>query len=355
MVTENYCMKNVLLGILCLSGIATMAQETATLKGRIIGVEGEMAYISHYKNVEGRFTRVIVDSCKFEDGKFELKVELDSLSQFTFNDGNENAYPLLKPGAVLELNTHANYFDEALSYKGDGADMNNAMANLYRADEMSTMPIFMKMDSRSGIDTTAMFEEIDEAIDKVTQMHEDYLVMYPELAFWLERDIKGADKKKASYKNYVRQEFLLQEIEKDIIGKPFISLEGIGVDGKTLNLEEFKGKPVLLDFWATWCGPCKAEFPDLLRVEDEYGSKVNVVGIGLWCKEDEWRAMVKDKGFSHGIFMAKGTDTELRETYMLNSIPRYMLLDKDLNIVSIRSSRPSSGKLEGELDAVLTK
>src|ERR1035437_7208585 len=55
----------------------------------------------------------------------------------------------------------------------------------------------------------------------------------------------------------------------------------VSTDGKDIRLSEYKGKVVILDFWATWCGPCRKGIPDLIELQKEYGKDIVVIGISL--------------------------------------------------------------------------
>ena len=55
----------------------------------------------------------------------------------------------------------------------------------------------------------------------------------------------------------------------------------VSTDGKDITLDEYKGKVVILDFWATWCGPCRKGIPDLIELQNEFGNDIVVIGISL--------------------------------------------------------------------------
>jgi len=76
------------------------------------------------------------------------------------------------------------------------------------------------------------------------------------------------------------------------------------LDGKELTLQSYKGKVVLLNFWATWCGPCRAEIPGLIRIQDAYKDRVQIIGMNV--DDDDpgrLRAFVKDKGINYPVAM----------------------------------------------------
>ncbi len=88
---------------------------------------------------------------------------------------------------------------------------------------------------------------------------------------------------------------------------PDFSLEAL--DGKTMRLSDFRGKAVLLNFWATWCGPCKIEMPWFVDLQKEYGSQgLQIVGVAMddGSKEDIAK-FAKDMGVNYPILIGKET------------------------------------------------
>jgi thiol-disulfide isomerase/thioredoxin len=86
---------------------------------------------------------------------------------------------------------------------------------------------------------------------------------------------------------------------------PDFTLESL--DGKTVSLSEFKGKAVLVNFWATWCGPCKIETPWLVELQNEYGSQgLQIVGVAMDDSgKDEIARFAKDMGMNYPVLLGK--------------------------------------------------
>lgn len=101
-------------------------------------------------------------------------------------------------------------------------------------------------------------------------------------------------------------------------------------DGKAVDLSKLRGKVVLLDFWATWCGPCMAKLPEILKLKDKYkGKDFQLIGISL----DEDKAVllktVKAKGMDWPeYFDGKGWESEVGTKFDVRSIPAAWLIDK---------------------------
>lgn len=127
--------------------------------------------------------------------------------------------------------------------------------------------------------------------------------------------------------------------------------------GKTVRFNDLKGKVVLIDVWATWCGPCKAEIPHLKKLEEEmHDTDVQVVSISVDEEKDKekWLKMIKDEDLGGLQLFASGWG-EIAEYYKIKGIPRFMVFDRDGKIVTVDSPRPSNPELKQLLEKVLAK
>lgn len=109
-------------------------------------------------------------------------------------------------------------------------------------------------------------------------------------------------------------------------------------DGKKVSLSQFRGKVVLLDFWATWCGPCLREMPNVISIYKKYHSKgLEILGVSLDEEKsaDKWRQMIKDRGmdWNHGSSL-QGWDCPVAKMFNVTAIPRMYIIDKDGKIIA---------------------
>jgi peroxiredoxin len=134
---------------------------------------------------------------------------------------------------------------------------------------------------------------------------------------------------------------------------PDISLQS--PDGKTYTLSDLKGKVVLLDFWASWCGPCRRENPNVVNVYNKYnnrGFEVFSVSLDKASAKNRWINAIQQDGlvWPYHVSELKYWNGVISKMYGINSIPRTFLLDREGKIAAIN---PRGPKLEPELLKIL--
>lgn len=109
-------------------------------------------------------------------------------------------------------------------------------------------------------------------------------------------------------------------------------------DGEELHLSDLKGKVVLIDFWASWCGPCRRENPNVVRLYNEYKDKgFEIIGVSLDRKKDKWlQAIEQDELNWLHVSDLKGWKNEVAQMYSVSSIPYTVLLDREGKIIGKR-------------------
>jgi len=105
------------------------------------------------------------------------------------------------------------------------------------------------------------------------------------------------------------------------------------VDGKTVNLSDYKGKVVIIDFWATWCGPCRRGIPDLVSIQKEFKNDLVIIGISLDAEKT-----IKDvpgfvKSYSINYPIVYGDEKVVMDYGGIQSIPTAFVIDKKGNVV----------------------
>ncbi|PTT00298.1 TlpA family protein disulfide reductase [Pedobacter sp. HMWF019] len=138
-------------------------------------------------------------------------------------------------------------------------------------------------------------------------------------------------------------------------GTPALNFSFPDVNNRKVSLSDLKGKVVLIDVWATWCGPCKAEEPHWEKLVKNYkGKDVAFVGISVDQNKKAWDKYTSEKNLN-GIQLYAGPGNDLSKAYQINGIPRYLLIDKKGNLITPDSPRPADPKLKSLIDTWLSR
>lgn len=229
-------------------------------------------------------------------------------------------------------------FDETLVYDGIGAQRNNVLNDLGLIQE----DLYEDLEPlKAAKDTTEVEGIIDSAYKDYRSLLAGYAQSISELSKTLNKEIGFIEE----YKEDEKKRFRKSERLKRLIGTDLSDFAGVDLNGRWHKLEEFKGRITVLDFWATWCGPCKAEMPNLKELEEKYGDNVNFVSISVNDKVDKWKETAPTFGLRNNIYVPEEKQSQL-DKLEISSIPRYIVLDKNLKIIDPKAPRPSSGELE---------
>jgi thiol-disulfide isomerase/thioredoxin len=104
--------------------------------------------------------------------------------------------------------------------------------------------------------------------------------------------------------------------------------------GRAHSLASFRGRPVLIDFWATWCGPCRQTMPEVERLHQKYARQLQVVGINIEGNSPDVLSYLDDGNYTFQVLFDSGNwESPVANIYGVNSIPRTFLLDRNSRIL----------------------
>lgn len=230
-------------------------------------------------------------------------------------------------------------------------ETNNATAELH------TLVAKVQSDVRAGKKTEAALSEDLKQFDALLAEHKgektDAVAQILYMKATLYSEVIGDQAKADALMKQLKTEFsgtdLVAKIEKFeakqeaakkiqaslAVGNQFPAFNEKDADGKPLSLTDYKGKVVLIDFWATWCPPCRAEVPNVVDTYQKYHDKgFDIVGISLDQDRSKLESFLKQNKMTwRQYFDGQGWSNELAVKYGVESIPATFLLDKNGKII----------------------
>jgi thiol-disulfide isomerase/thioredoxin len=147
---------------------------------------------------------------------------------------------------------------------------------------------------------------------------------------------KGLSKKYPHDKSVKTMHEMIEKILAVAVGKEAPDIKLPTPEGKELSLSSFRGKLVLVDFWASWCGPCRTEMPNVVKVYKKYHDKnFEIFGVSLDQDMNRWVEAIKSDGITWPqVSDLKYWNSEVVRTYGIDGIPFTVLVDKDGKIIA---------------------
>ena len=135
--------------------------------------------------------------------------------------------------------------------------------------------------------------------------------------------------------------------------KPAADFTLPSLDGTQVKLSSFRGKVVLLNFWATWCGPCKAEIPAFVELQQQYKNDLVVVGLSVDDPADKAKAFADQYKVNYPIVLGLGHD-EIQDAYgPIYGIPASFLISRDGKVCKRHLGLAPKAQFEREIKALL--
>lgn len=148
------------------------------------------------------------------------------------------------------------------------------------------------------------------------------------------------------YPNSVYKKMLSKQLDtkkKLSVGQPAIDITFMNENGKKVNLSDLKGNVVYLDFWASWCGPCRAQFPHVKDVKEHFkGKNVVFAYVSIDGSEENWKKAMEKYHLTGLHTLADGEwKSKEAQAYGVQGIPAYFLIDTKGNFATETTPRPS--------------
>lgn len=357
------------------------------ISGELANAEGlEIVLIAN----EGEEEKVI-DTVKVTDGKFEFETPTKELRQYILVFGGEELPILLmldEKSKDIQIKGSMPGFGE--NYTVSGSDESQHIKNylLFLKDFYTAeQPIYAELNSMTPDDTVKV-KALLAQLDSISLIQRDYAInhitknpnspagwimlreLFPPsgLANFNPADLTYFEQVAASMKKNYPYSTYPDLITRDIesINAQLDQLKNAGAamdvapeitmndpNGKPLSLSDLKGKVVLIDFWASWCGPCRQENPNVVNMYETYKDKgFTVFSVSLDSDKDKWIQAIKADNLSwpYHVSELNGWKSSAAVTYGVNSIPRAFLIDGEGKIIGTDLRGP---QLEQKLKEVL--
>lgn len=306
------------------------SQNTFSVSGSVREPElnGKKIYLQELDSTFAK--RINIDSTTIANEKFSFSGKVAPQVQFAFISLEKPVKKIRGTSFIME-NGDINILLDTLS-NVSGTKLNN--------DYQSFINTQIKADENEDMDlyTKAIFDfaaqNIKNPVGEYVLMANHYALGPDELKILLPQ-VSEELKKNARFK---RIELRAQALENTAIGKTFTDMASETPDGNAISLSDYvgKGKYLLVDFWASWCGPCRKEMPHLVDAYAKYKDKgFEIVGVSLDQDADAWKGYLQKANMTWPQMSdLKGWNSQLAAPYGVMSIPSTVLIDKDGKIIA---------------------
>lgn len=315
-------------------------------------LNGSLKGISNGIQVYLFLNNKVVDSTQVKKEKFTFEGSIEHPTQFglLIKKSNDFKRIWLEQG-IISLESNNGQLESSI-IKGSKSHIESeqlwVLINPYRSKRDSLTRI-VQSDNSDSLKSSAQ-EELSKVYESHLEIETDFITNNPSsyvsastLDFYSSTfgrtqtqrlfDLLSIELKESSYGASIQHFLELKHVE---IGNRYVNFSMKNIQGKTVQISDFKGKVILLDFWASWCRPCIKEFPALKEAYSKYKHLgFEIIGISEDQSEEQWRNAIKlEKLEWTNLWEPNGMKSDPYLIYGINGIPDNFLIDGEGIIVS---------------------
>lgn len=349
-------MRNLVYLSFLLAIVATSCSEKKenhyTIDGNITGLENQLVYLEK----AGEKEMEVIDSVKSESGAFSFEGELGLPLQhyITFENLDAEITFFNEPSEII-ISGNADSLKK-LTVKGSSSQdlYEKYQKRLNQISDQQRDIYYKYQDAKASNDEEQMmfYEQQYRSLDSIRNNYSDKFIQdhsgspvsaYIAMRFSYTYELPKLKEVVSGFDSTISESFYVEQLNKRIdklestaIGKEAPEFTMENTEGEPVALSDFEGQYVLLDFWAAWCSPCRAENPNVVEAYQKYHDKgFTVLGVSLDRKREDWlKAIEKDNLTWTHLSDLKGWDNEASNLYGVMSIPQNYLLDKEGVIIA---------------------
>jgi peroxiredoxin len=329
--------------IISLSWQQLNAPKQFVVEGNVKGFTDSIVFLTY-----GTFKDSKIDSVKVTNGKFTFKGSVgEPLQGMLFSRNYRLRVDLYVENALINITGSIEAPDD-MKVKGSAiVDEYETFNKVIMANRKRVNDIFTEAYNAKQAGDTAKAKQLEADGNKwymyEYEIRKEYIKQHPgspissrEILMYvnnktLEESTKMYEALTPAIKATEQGKELGERIvllNKILTGKPALAFTQSDVDGKAITLASFKGKYVLLEFWASWCGPCRAENPNLLKQKQLFGDKFSILGVSLDKAKAPWVQAIEKDGLTWTqVSDLKGWNNEIAVLYGVKAVPANFLID----------------------------
>ncbi len=347
-----------LISCFCLLSCGNQDKDSFTIAGEIKGINQGNALLYNLEETGPQ----LIDSSKIDNGKFSFKGKIKFPEMVLLKvDGNRAGISFFLEAGKIRFKASADSLNGATITGSESNDLYQKFhTEMHRYDEQSRNILDRYMQAKSNSDTSLMSKLYDanSDVDKeriiftrdfVKQNRGSNVAIYiaaTQLIYSMEAE--DLEQISAAFPPRLKDSKYLKLLSNQIkalnqvsIGQPAPNFTLNDVNNHPVRLSDFKGKIVLVDFWASWCKPCREEHPDLITVYQKYKDKqFDILSVSIDEDMTLWKDAVKlDKLSWTQVSDLKGLNNVALKQYGVVKIPSNVLIDKS-GIILARNIKP---------------